>query len=351
MTAPRHHQHADPPGPRHDRLEGRLGRGQHAEEALDQRQRSCPTGRGGRRLGHKVGSQERSEIDRLLYPRSLHTWPSRAMFRSGHTGHRSLRLRYSGAAGSGQAARCFRSGRASNECRSGCPAASQRAAVKDSATGNWKGSAVGIRERVRTVAIGATHAGGVRRRAPPRRRPAPAGSRCSASGPRAWPVPSWRSPTTPPRSTGIRPASAPATSSRWRSSGRTCRCRDRPVAQTRALRHRRHPDRHAAARGRLLPPRLDPRRPGDARPVDWRPPQRRWGSQGRVGRGYRRGDPRPARRRPRRDGPDRSLARRPRPAQPGGADLRPGGHRLRRQPLPARAPRPSGRRRSSPATG
>jgi hypothetical protein len=68
------------------------------------------------------------------------------MFRSGHTGHRSLRLRYSGAAASGQAAHCFRSGRASND-------SGQPAAAESGQSGQLKGREVRIGERVRVLGI------------------------------------------------------------------------------------------------------------------------------------------------------------------------------------------------------
>src|SRR5687767_12297018 len=102
------------------------------------------------------------------------------MFDTGHTGHRSLWLRCSGAAGYGQAARCFaagepvtipatpvtvrhllpRSGRASNDSgqaglRSGRPLvrSGRASGTETDDTGHGKGRAVGIRGRVRTMAI------------------------------------------------------------------------------------------------------------------------------------------------------------------------------------------------------
>ena len=183
--------------------------------------------------------------------------------------------------------------------------------------------------------------------APPRRRPAPAASRCSASGPRAWPAPSSRSPTTPPPSTGTRPASAPATSSRWPSSGRTSRCPPvdgvTPALRTGAILIGTPP-----LGRRLLPPRRTHVVPvtlvqsiGDHLNVGGAV-KGVWG-EGIDGRTHGRLDVDLGR-----DGPHRRLAGRPGPPQPRRADLRSGGDRLRREPLPARTPRPP-RRRGVPA--
>ena len=185
----------------------------------------------------------------------------------------------------------LRSGRASNEFR-------PRRRRADTGTSGWGSGTRGDRERGSGGGDRRDDAGGVRRergRAGGRRRRGGGARRPRPGHGRA---PSWRSPTTPPRPTGIRPACGTGDFvslalershvSLPPAGG------DAPALRTGAVLIGTPP--LGAGYYRLGSTHVVPVTRG---PVDRRAPQRRRGGQGRLGRGHRRADPRPPGRRPR----------------------------------------------------